>query len=55
MKEKIYGYSTFFVISLGAIPAALIRWQINDLFLMNVIFTYPRSNHMYETFNTYQY
>jgi len=29
--------SNFFFISIGTIPAALIRWQIDDIFIVNII------------------
>ena len=29
--------NTFFLISIGAIPGALIRWQVDDIFLVNLI------------------
>ena len=29
--------NTFFLISIGAIPGALLRWQIDEIFLVNVI------------------
>tara|TARA_B100000214_G_scaffold105351_1_gene73973 strand:+ start:909 stop:1253 length:345 start_codon:yes stop_codon:yes gene_type:complete len=28
---------TFFFISLGAIPGALLRWQIDEIFIVNII------------------
>ncbi len=29
--------NTFFLISIGAIPGALLRWQIDEIFLVNLI------------------
>ena len=29
--------NTFFLISIGAIPGALFRWQINEIFTVNII------------------
>ena len=29
--------NTFFLISIGAIPGALIRWQIDEIFIVNII------------------
>ena len=29
--------NSFFLISIGALPGALIRWQINEIFLANLI------------------
>ncbi len=29
--------NTFFLISIGAIPGALLRWQIDEIFLVNII------------------
>ena len=29
--------NTFFLISVGAIPGALFRWQIDEIFLVNII------------------
>tara|TARA_B100000965_G_C19483354_1_gene709628 strand:- start:75 stop:419 length:345 start_codon:yes stop_codon:yes gene_type:complete len=29
--------NTFFLISIGALPAAIIRWQIENIFIVNII------------------
>ena len=29
--------NTFFLISLGAVPAVIFRWQIDDIFIVNII------------------
>ena len=29
--------NTYFLISIGAIPGALVRWQINEIFIVNLI------------------
>ena len=29
--------NSFFLISLGAVPAALLRWQIDQIFIVNII------------------
>ena len=29
--------STFFLISIGALPGALIRWQIDEMFIVNLV------------------
>ena len=29
--------NSFFLISIGALPGALVRWQINEMFLVNLI------------------
>tara|TARA_Y100001968_G_C19257617_1_gene667599 strand:+ start:631 stop:975 length:345 start_codon:yes stop_codon:yes gene_type:complete len=29
--------NNFYLISIGAIPAALLRWQINEIFIVNII------------------
>ena len=33
----IFKNNYFFLIALGAVPAALLRWQINDNFIVNII------------------
>ena len=33
----IFKNNYFFLIALGAVPAALLRWQINDMFIVNII------------------
>ncbi len=33
----IFKNNYFFLIALGAVPAALVRWQINDTFIVNII------------------
>ena len=30
-------YNNFFLISIGAIPAAIFRWQIDQIFIVNII------------------
>ena len=29
--------NNFFLISLGAVPASIIRWQVDDIFIINII------------------
>ena len=33
----IFKKNTFFLISLGAVPAAILRWQIDEIFIVNLI------------------
>ena len=35
--EKDIKKNTFFLISIGAIPGALFRWQINEILIVNLI------------------
>tara|TARA_B100000700_G_scaffold313990_1_gene399906 strand:- start:543 stop:893 length:351 start_codon:yes stop_codon:yes gene_type:complete len=35
--QKDFPYINFILIPLGAIPAALLRWKIEDIFLINII------------------
>ena len=35
--NKFYTRINFFLISIGAVPAALMRWRIDDIFLVNII------------------
>ncbi len=33
---KFLNTNSFFLISLGAIPAALLRWQVDEIFIVNI-------------------
>tara|TARA_B100001029_G_C15025575_1_gene433411 strand:- start:297 stop:641 length:345 start_codon:yes stop_codon:yes gene_type:complete len=35
--QRILKNNNFFIISIGAIPAAIIRWQIDQIFIVNLI------------------
>ncbi len=35
--NKFFKDNNFFIISLGAIPAAIFRWQIDQIFIVNII------------------
>tara|TARA_B100001029_G_C14822975_1_gene318686 strand:+ start:41 stop:385 length:345 start_codon:yes stop_codon:yes gene_type:complete len=35
--SNFFKKNKFFLISIGAIPGALIRWQIDDIFIVNII------------------
>ena len=35
--NKIFKNNYFFLISLGAVPAAIFRWQIDESFIVNII------------------
>ena len=37
MNLKKIGYKNFFLISIGAIPAAVLRWQIKHFIIVNII------------------
>ena len=34
---KYFFSNNFFLISIGAVPAAIIRWQIDQIFIVNII------------------
>ena len=34
---KIFLKNNFFIISIGAIPGAILRWQIDQVFIVNII------------------
>ena len=35
--NRFFKDNNFFIISLGAIPAAIFRWQIDQIFIVNII------------------
>ena len=35
--KKYLKLDNFFIISMGAIPAAIFRWQIDEIFIVNII------------------
>ena len=35
--RNLFRQNTFFLISIGAIPGALFRWQIDNIFMVNII------------------
>ena len=35
--DKFLNNNSFMLISLGAVPAAIFRWQIDDIFIVNII------------------
>ena len=35
--DNFFKKNNFFLISIGAVPAALLRWQIDQIFIVNII------------------
>ena len=35
--DDFFKNNSFFLISLGALPAAILRWKIDDIFIVNII------------------
>ena len=35
--NSFFKHNNFFIISLGAVPAAILRWQIDNIFIVNTI------------------